>query len=158
LAINKEAVSRIYAIKKRNPIKPLIILIASYEDLKIFGIDLSEKQREILEKFLPGPTSVILPCKRNDFEYLHRGTNTLAFRFPKKENLLALIKQTGPLVAPSANPEGSPPATTISEAKKYFDDLIDFYSDEGILNGSASTLISLDEEGIETVIREGKSS
>jgi len=158
LATSREAVERIYTIKKRNPTKPLIILIASYEDLKTFGVDLSEEQKKALEKFWPGPVSIVLPWKGNEFEYLDRGTGTLAFRFPKKENLLTFLIQTGPLVAPSANPEGLLPATTIPEAKEYFGDTVDFYLDEGTLNGSPSTLILLDNEGKIVVIREGKSS
>src|SRR5204863_149383 len=65
------------------------------------------------------------------FEYLHRGTNTLALRLPKDESLQNLLKKTGPLIAPSANVEGLPPAKNITDAKKYFGDGVDLYIDGG---------------------------
>ena len=63
---------------------------------------------------------------------------------PKSKQLISLLKKTGPLVAPSANPEGEKPAETILEAKKYFGNQIDAYvSAQKRLSGKPSTLVSL---------------
>ncbi|MEK7077097.1 MAG: Sua5/YciO/YrdC/YwlC family protein, partial [Patescibacteria group bacterium] len=51
----------------------------------------------------------------------------------------------GPLVAPSANIEGKPPAWTIKEAKKYFGDKADFYVDGGTIKKSPSMLIKIED-------------
>ena len=139
-ALNKKTVERIYAVRKRTPSKPMIILISSFDDLKLFNIKI---ELERLNKFWPGKVSIILPCPDEKFYYLHRGSNSLAFRLPNNENLQKLISQTGPLVAPSANLEGLPPATTIKEAKKYFGDKVDFCLDGGKIEGSPSKLIKL---------------
>ena len=88
------------------------------------------------------------------FEYLHRGTKTLAFRIPKAAWLRKLLQETGPLIAPSANFEGEPPALTIRAAKKYFGENVDFYADAGRLVSKPSTLIKI-ERGKVTVLREG---
>lgn len=127
-ALSKKTVARIYKIKGRNSNKPLIILVSSVNDLSFFGIKIDNQTRDALENFWPGPVSAILPCPLKKFEYLHRGTKTLAFRFPKKKSLIGIIEKTGPLVAPSANLEGMPPAKNITEAKGYFGCDIDFYS------------------------------
>jgi L-threonylcarbamoyladenylate synthase len=63
--------------------------------------------------------------------YLHRGTKTLAFRLPQKRTLRKILAAVGPIAAPSANPEGAPPARNIAEARRYFGSKIDFYEKEG---------------------------
>lgn len=150
----KETVKRIYNIKSRNEKKSLIILISNIKDLKKFGVEVSEKAKIFLEKFWPGKVSVILPFNSNKFRFLNETENTLAFRFPDKEVLIEIIKKTGPLVAPSANPEGLPPAKNINEAKKYFGDKIDFYVDSGELVSQPSTLVKINGDYIE-VVRQG---
>ncbi|MDO8570098.1 MAG: L-threonylcarbamoyladenylate synthase [Candidatus Daviesbacteria bacterium] len=156
LALSKKVVERIYQLKKRIPSKPFIILISSIEDLKLFEINFDQKPQTInhLQSLWPNPVSIVLPCNYEKFEYLHRGTNTLAFRIPNKPGLLELLKQTGPLVAPSANPEGFPPAQTIAEAKKYFGNNVDFYLDSGKLVSEPSTLIEIKDEKI-NILRQG---
>lgn len=142
-ALSKSVVSKIYKIKGRDENKPFIILISKIEDLKLFGIKISKEQQTFLKSVWPGKVSVILPCTSKKFSYLHRGTNSLAFRLPKKKFLQALLQKTGPLVAPSANPQALPPAKTIREAKNYFGDTVDMYVSGGKLEGKSSTLISL---------------
>ena len=142
-ALSKKAVARIYALKGRDEKKPFIVLIASVNVLKKFSVRLSKEQKGFLEREWPGPVSVVLPCKPKKFEYLHRGTESLAFRMPNKKKLLELLKKTGPLVAPSANPQGLVPAANIAEAKKYFGAQVDFYVPEGTKEGRASKIVSL---------------
>jgi L-threonylcarbamoyladenylate synthase len=153
-ALEKNTVERIYKIKKRNPEKPCIILIGNITEIEKFGIKLAQKQEEILKKYWPGPVSVILDCSDNSLVYLHRGTKTLAFRVPAPQTLRDLLFKTGPLIAPSANPEDLPPAKTGEEAKKYFGNSVDLYMDGGILNGKHSKLIKLNKDGSIAVLRE----
>jgi L-threonylcarbamoyladenylate synthase len=143
-AFLKESVERIYKLRKRNPNKPFIILISSLDDLKKFGVKLNPWQKKILEKIWPGKISVILKTS-GDFYYLHRGTNSLAFRLSKQKLILDILKISGPLVAPSANWEGHNPAKNIREAKKYFGNKV-FYLDKGELVSKPSTLIELGEK------------
>jgi len=153
-ALDFEIVQRIYKLRKRNLQKPMIILIANMDDLAFFGIQPNIKTKRILKKLWPGKVSVIMPCKLKEFEYLHRGTKQLAFRLPKLKWLRALLEETGPLVAPSANFEGEPSAKTIREAKKYFGRKIEFYVDAGKLESKPSTLVKI-EKGKLQVLREG---
>ena len=153
-AQDRETVERIYRLKGRQPNKPLIVLISSLDDLSKFKVKVNAKTKKVLEKYWPGKVSVILPCPNQEFEYLHRGTKTLAFRLPDYPELTHLITQTGPLVAPSANPEGLPPAKNIKEAREYFGDEVDFYYAKGILKSLPSTLIEV-RDGKIKVLREG---
>ncbi len=144
-AMFPDVVSRIYRVKQRNINKPLIILISDISQLKTFGVELNEDLIEQLKQFWPGPCSIILPISDSQkFDYLTRGGDSLCFRMPKMDSLFELIDLTGPLVAPSANPEEMPPAKTIDEAYKYFGDTIDFYSDGGFIDRGASRIIKFD--------------
>jgi len=154
-ALIPEAVERIYQARKRDKDKPLIILISKMKDLALFGIHPDRSSEKILERLWPGEISVVLPCPNEKFKYLHRGGKTLAFRLPNKESLICLLKKTGPLVAPSANPEGDRPAGSISEAKNYFGNQVDFYIDEGITKSSPSSLVSLENSRLK-ILRKGR--
>lgn len=150
-ALNHDTVERIYDVKKRTPTKPFIILISDVADLELFDITLSEAMKKKIRAYWPGPVSIVLDCANPDLEYLHRGTNTLAFRLPVKEDLRKLLSATGPLVAPSANPEGMTPAVDIETAKKYFGSEVDFYS-EGPVNTRPSTIVRITPSG-EQILR-----
>jgi L-threonylcarbamoyladenylate synthase len=155
-ALFPETIERLYAIRGRDLEKPLLLLIADRNDVERFGVELPSWERAFLERVWPGPVSVILPILHDECEkwrYLHRGTNTIAFRVPKKEVLRALLRKTGPLAAPSANPQGLPPATTIDEAGAYFGKSVDAYIDGGRLERKASKLIRLIDGRVE-IIRE----
>lgn len=149
-----EAVEKIYKIKNRNPKKPCIILVGSFADLKIIGIEISGKKNKMLRKFWPGKVSIILPCLSQKLKYLHCGKKTLALRFPKEKKLVEFLSKTGPLISTSANPEGKKPARNIKEARKYFGDKIDFYLDDGDLNESPSVMMDFTGEKIKIIKRE----
>jgi L-threonylcarbamoyladenylate synthase len=159
-ALSFEAVNRISKIKNRTDGKGFIVLISSIEDLSIFGISVSEKDRIFLNKYWPGKVSFKLFSDLSKYEYLRQADNTNAFRLPDNSNLLQLLKEVGPLVAPSANPEGLAPAKNIIEAQKYFGlpttegDRVDFYEDGGDLNSLPSTLVRINGDNIE-ILRQG---
>jgi L-threonylcarbamoyladenylate synthase len=154
-ALITETVSRIYETKRRNPTKPFIVLIADLENVEQFGVILSEGLEKSLTAYWPGPYSILLPVIDETFEYLHRGTDEIAFRVPDDEPLREFLRETGPLVAPSANIEGDAPARTIEQAQSYFGSDADFYVDGGEKDEAPSTLIRITEDGVET-LREGK--
>ena len=154
-ALNEKAVARIYEIKGRSYTKPLIVFIASEKDLELFDVKIDKKTQAILRKVWPGMVSVILPASNKRFEYLHRGTKTIAFRYIMGRDLSDFVKKTGPIVSTSANREGLPFATTIEEAKKYFGEKVDFYVDGGKLKALPSTIISIGNKGEIKILRQG---
>ena len=163
-AQNPAVVERIYAMRKRSPDKPCIVLIGKIGELEKFSIILSAEQKSKIKEYWAisaiadiaqyNPTSVILDCPDEKFAYLHRGTKTLAFRLPSPRLLRDLLLKVGPLIAPSANPEGLAPAQNISEAKKYFGNSVDLYLDGGKIIGQASKVIKLHKDGSVTILRE----
>ena len=163
-AQNISTVNRIYDIRKRSPEKPCIVLIGQVGELEKLSVVLSKEQKNKLQEFWPisaiadigqkRATSIILDCSDEKFSYLHRGTKTLAFRIPSSESLQNLLLKTGPLIAPSANPEGLIPTQNIDQAKKYFGDSVNFYLDGGTITGKVSKLIKLHKDGTVDILRE----
>lgn len=125
-ADNKHAVQKVYDIKRRDPKKSCIILIASPEEAYGHTDELAHD----VERYHETPTSFLIDSP-NAPEWLLRANTELAYRVPADETLRELLALTGPLIAPSANPEGLPPARTIAEAKAYFGADVDVYIDDG---------------------------
>lgn len=153
-ADNKNTVERIYETRRRNPERPCIILIGDVSDLDKFSIKLSSLQVQEIKKYWPGPVSIIFDCLDEKFTYLHRGTNTLAFRLPQDEELREFLKEVGPIIAPSANPEGYPTAKSVDEARGYFGDAVDCYIDGDIRDGKPSKVMKIKDDGSVLIIRE----
>lgn len=152
-ALDKDVVLRIKKLKRRSEGKPFIILISKIEDLDILNIDLDDRSKDFLLKVWPGSVSVVLKCDDENLRYLHDGMN-LAIRWPKNDLIESVIQVTGPLVAPSANPEGMKPASNINEAREYFGNSVDFYLDGGALDREPSTLVSI-KDGEIKILRQG---
>jgi len=150
------AVERIYELKGRSGKSPFIVLISGIDDLKIFGIILTSKKRSILERNWPAKISFILPVARG-YKHISRGAGSIAFRMPNDEELLSLLRSTGPLVSTSANPSGQPPAQSVSEARQYFADKLDYYEDGGEIFSEPSTLVNLLND-IPIVLRQGSTA
>jgi L-threonylcarbamoyladenylate synthase len=158
---NPSVVNRIYKIKKRASNKPCIILIGSVSELKKFSVHLSLKQKKLVKKYWPfdsaqdkpGAVSIVFDCSVKRLQYLHRGTKTLAFRLPAPASLQKLLKKTGPLIAPSSNPEGLSPARSIPEARKYFGNSVDLYKDGPIFTKRPSKIIKIGKDNRVVILR-----
>lgn len=142
-AADQTAVERVYRLRGRAPDKPCIVLAAGLWQLTDTSL-WSPTHKRLAKSHWPGALSLVTPVSDLTPAYLHRGTYTLAYRIPAYPQLRRLLEATGPLIAPSANPEGQPPATTTYEAKTYFGDTVDGYLDIGPLTGHRpSTVVTV---------------
>lgn len=123
----QKSVERIFELKRRAADKPLIVLVSSIDDIPHIDSD-TKACYEALSK--ERPTTLIVPDSAAP-SWLTRGQGSVAYRIPHVDHLCRLIDQTGPLVAPSANPQSLHPASNIEEAIAYFDDSITIYVDGG---------------------------
>lgn len=153
-ATHHNPVEKVYKLRKRTSSKRMIILVSSEKQILELGVSLNEEQLKMLSKLWPAPLSIVVNADIKKLNYLHRGKKSLAFRMPDDEWLLKLLKITGPIVAPSANFEGEDPAFTITQAKKYFEDSVEFYIDGGTLKSKPSTVANLEDSKL-TILREG---
>ncbi len=153
-ALNYKAVEKVYRLKNRNPQKPLIVLISDLNWLeKFFFIKpLPEKVKELF--LLEEPLSILLPIK--GFEWISRKSGKIAFRLVKKGFIKDFLKKYGrPIVAPSANWEGFPPAKDPFQAFLYFGNQVKVYYNAGPLKGKPSTIVETFKGGNIKILREG---
>lgn len=142
-ADDERAVEQIFTIKARDRDKPLIVLLPYAET----AYDGAEKVREFSEN-ADTPTTVIVDSPHAP-AWLRHADGSVGYRVPSQPKLHQLLQQTGPLVAPSANPQGEPPARTIDEARRYFGDQIAWYEDDGEVPAEQppSRIVKLQSDG-----------
>lgn len=155
-AFDGEAAARIFAAKGRPSDNPLIVHIASLDQLLELAAEVPEAALRLAEVFWPGPLSIILPKSDKIPDQVSGGLNTVAIRMPSHPAAAAVIRAAGvPLAAPSANLSGSPSPTTAEHVVRDLWGRID-----GILDGGAcevgveSTVITL-VGGMPRVLRPG---
>ena len=143
-ADDETAVRRIYELKGRDDHKSPIVLISDND--QVYD-SLTAIHDTYVSTVWPGPVSVIIPSK-NSPSWIRRGNDSVAYRMPALDDLRRLIRSTGPLIAPSANPQGMQPALNMRDARYYFTDKIDFYVDGGTVDDpQPSRLVRLKNDG-----------
>lgn len=148
-ALNPHAVKRIFEAKGRPSDNPLIAHIASHEQLTQLAIEVSPLAKLLIERFWPGPLTLVMDKDPDLPDDLTAGLDTVAVRMPEDPIALDLIRRVGrPIVAPSANRSGRPSATTWESVLIDLDGRID-----GVLCGPP-TRIGLESTVVDTTTDE----
>lgn len=115
-AFNAAAVTRLYQVKQRPHQKGIPILLADFDDLEKVARHVPEIARRYIERFWPGPLTLIVP-KRFDLPAAISPNEGIAVRIPDNDVARALIRTAGGAIAvTSANRSGRPPAQTAGQA------------------------------------------
>ncbi len=131
-ALNPIAVAKIFEVKKRPAFNPLIIHIANKDWLNEFTIYKDERIKILVDKFWPGPLTLVLEKKKIIPDIVTSGNPTVAVRMPNHKVALELIeKSETPIAAPSANKFGHLSPTTAKHVHKYLGDKVDLILDGG---------------------------
>lgn len=111
-ALDEQAVKKIYEAKGRPSDNPLIVHIYKKEEVYELAKDISKKAEDVMQKFWPGPITLILN-KKNIVPYkTSGGLDTVAIRMPSHKIAREIIRMAGiPIAAPSANISGRPSPT-----------------------------------------------
>ena len=111
-ALDENAVKKIYEAKGRPSDNPLIVHIYDKEEVYNLAKDINENAKLIMDRFWPGPITIILN-KKDIVPYVTSGgLETVAIRMPSHLIAREIIKQSGvPVAAPSANISGRPSPT-----------------------------------------------
>lgn len=151
-----KAIQKIYDLKHRPADNPLIVHINDRNDLSsLVEFPIDSRLQYLMDRFWPGPLTVLLPKSALVPEVVTAGLPTIAIRFPAHEITRDLIDQVGvPLVAPSANPSGKPSATHHDHIAYYFEREV-FCIEAGFTSvGLESTVVGIDK-GQVTIFRSG---
>lgn len=147
---NKDAVLRLYEIKKRDG-KPGTVVAAKQAQLIELGLD-----PRVIDKaahLWPNPISIVVPTNA-ELDYLDQGLGDVAVRIPADRTVRDFLEKVGPLLTSSANHPGEEPSRNVERARAYFGDQVDFYVDGGERRGQASTVVRYRDGRFET-IRQG---
>jgi len=106
-AENDRAVESIFGAKRRPAEKPLAVHLASPDLVDRYARRTSPAARALIEKFWPGPLTIIVERKEGVCDAAARGGSTIALRCPDDDVCRAILTATGPLAATSANISGA---------------------------------------------------
>ena len=154
-ALNPLAVAKIFELKERPSFDPLIVHIASVDDLDRLTVNKDDRVLQLAEKFWPGPLTIVLPKSDIVPDIVTSGLDTVGIRMPNNPIALELIRKSGcPIAAPSANKFGRVSPTTAQHVKKQLPN-VDYILDGGKTQvGIESTIITLNDKGFE-ILRHG---
>ena len=140
-ALDDEAVRKIFIAKGRPQDNPLIIHVSTKEISELVK-DVPEVAQKIIDKFWPGPLTVILEKKDIIPNVTSANLNTIGIRMPNSEIALKLIELAErPIAAPSANISGRPSPTEVERCVKDLNGRVDY-----IIGGESSDI------GVESTI------
>lgn len=155
LAQSTNAVKKIFAAKERPATNPLQVHISRLNQLRNIISCLPAEAEKLMDRFWPGPLSIILPAARQISAEVCGRTGTVALRMPSHPVALALIDEAGPLAATSANLSGRPSPLSADDVKADLDGRIRAVLNAGRTgSGLESTVLNLCQ-GSYQVLRRG---
>lgn len=141
-AFDPRAVALLLGTKGRGRQMPPPVLVGDPGTLDGLAADVGPAVRALVERFWPGPLTIICRAQPSLAWDLGDTGGTVALRMPADEVALALLRRTGPLAVSSANLSGRDAALTAAEAVDYFGDAVAVYLDAGTSpGGTASTIV-----------------
>ena len=125
-ALNPDAVRRVFSAKRRDPSKPLIVLVDSFEMAKPIAAEVPPAMKELEWRFGSKGLTYVLKSSGRLPDELTAGTGTVAVRLDRNEVVQEVLAKVGqPITAPSANVEGEPPPRTVDQAVAALRDWVD---------------------------------
>ncbi|MDO8746354.1 MAG: L-threonylcarbamoyladenylate synthase [Thermodesulfovibrionales bacterium] len=150
------SLKKLFELKKRQEEKPMPLIIGGRTLLSMIAESVNEIAESLMDKFWPGPLTLLLEAKKGLSPYLTAGTGRIAVRIPGESAAFYLVREAGfPITATSANPSGMPPAEDADAVIRYFGEKIDMVIDGGrTAGGLPSTIADVTEKKIK-IVREG---
>jgi L-threonylcarbamoyladenylate synthase len=153
---SEAAMERLFALKGRDPEKPVALIAADAPMAFALARSISESARALADAFWPGPLTLVLTPRDGIPAPLVGPTGGVGVRVSPNPVARALSAGLGrPITATSANLSGQPPASTLSAARAAFGDRVRVYLEGGTLGASApSTVVTCEDEGFR-ILRAG---
>jgi L-threonylcarbamoyladenylate synthase len=141
---NIDAVMRISSLKKRDPKQPISIAVSSIRMLNSVAY-LDNASKHFINRFLPGPITVIVTRKPHIPDILTGGTDLIGIRWPDQTHTIQLIESVGrPITSTSANTSGNTAPAKLEEVEKEILLKVDYILDGGDCGyGEPSTIVDL---------------
>lgn len=145
--LNERAVARIFEVKGRPQDNPLILHVTGPDMLQEYCHSIPAAAYRLIERFWPGPLTLVLPARDRVPRRTTAGLSTVAVRCPASQVTREMIRLAGvPVAAPSANRSGKPSTTTAQHVLHDLDGQIEAVVDGGpCAVGVESTIVDLTE-------------
>jgi L-threonylcarbamoyladenylate synthase len=155
-ATSDRAVDKIFAAKGRPSDNPLIIHIGNKQQVYDIASDIPFSAEVLIERFWPGPLTLVLKKKPGISEKVTAGLETVAVRMPSHPVALDLLERVGlPIAAPSANLSGKPSPTLAKHVLADLNGRISGIVDGGLAGvGVESTVLDC-TEAVPVILRPG---
>lgn len=156
LATNEKAVDNIFVAKGRANDNPLIVHLASINEIEKYATISNEIEKKLINSFMPGPFTLILKKKEIIPNNVSANLNTVGIRIPSNKIANAILKRDNlAIAAPSANVSGKPSGTTVEDIIDEFNGKVDYIIDGNITDiGLESTVVKV-IDNIPVILRPG---
>jgi len=156
-ASSREAVARLYAVKRRPADHPVIVHFADAKQAFEWAREVPEGAKKLAGKFWPGPLTLVLKRSKKAGDFVTGGQDTIGLRVPAHPVAQELLKAFGGgIAAPSANRFGAISATTAAHVRADLGNDVEVVLDGGPSEvGIESTIVDLSGEGA-VLLRPGR--
>ena len=149
------AIKKLFAAKKRDFNKPIGVLTDSISKINMMVDRINDKERELMNKYVPGNLTMIFNKKETVSNLLTSNTSTIGIRIPDNKIALKILSSYPyPLATTSANISGEDNGIELANFLEKFKNSVDIVIDGGKTNNVPSTVIRVEGSNIK-VLREG---
>ncbi|MCL1936247.1 MAG: L-threonylcarbamoyladenylate synthase [Defluviitaleaceae bacterium] len=141
-AFNPNSIKKIFLAKGRPSDNPLIVH-CNFDNINYVCSNITDKEKLYMDKFWPGPLTIILPKNENLPNIALANLPTVAVRIPNNKIALEIVNLAGPIAAPSANLSGKPSPTSTQHV------IDDLFGKVDIIIDSESSTIGLESTVID---------
>ncbi len=143
--LNEEGIKKLYAIKNRPKDKPISLLVSNLDMVKQLTTDITEMEYKLMEKYFPGPLTIILKKSSIVPNILTSNSDRVGIRCPDSIIARKLIEMANvPIATSSANISGMKSGTNAKNIMEALGDYVDYYIDGGESPiGRASTVVQM---------------
>lgn len=154
---SEKAIKKVFDIKKRPENKPINVLSNNLDKIKLVSKNINEKEKFLIDKYMPGALTIILDKNEKVSDILTAGLDTIGVRIPKNNISLRILENVSyPLATTSANISGDSAGIKITDFLKEFDGVVDAIIDGGETDLKvASTIVRVESDNKLKIIREG---
>lgn len=154
---SEKAIKKVFDIKKRPENKPINVLSNNLDKIKLVSKNINEKEKFLINKYMPGALTIILDKNEKVSDILTAGLDTIGVRIPKNNISLRILENVSyPLATTSANISGDSAGIKITDFLKEFDGVVDAIIDGGETDLKvASTIVRVESDNKLKIIREG---
>lgn len=141
-ALDENAVSKVFRIKKRNASNPLLVFISAKEQLSDLTPNVNSTAKKLIDRFWPGPLTLVFEASSKLPKTLTANTGKIGIRISGFSFVRELCKLSDfPITGSSANISNEPEPVSAEDVLKAMGDKIDLLLDGGKTAGAKSSTV-----------------